>query len=47
MFSMFSIITYVEVTKTYRLNETILLYTININPWLQKDFHVYKFLQEF
>ena len=31
----------------YRLNETILLCTININPWLQKDFHVYKFLHEF
>ena len=31
----------------YRLNEAILLCTININPWLQKDFHVYKFLHEF
>ena len=31
----------------YRLNETILLCTINVNPWLQKDFHVYKFLHEF
>ena len=31
----------------YRLNETILLCTININPWLQKDFHVYNFLHEF
>ena len=30
----------------YRLNKTIPLCTININPWLQKDFHVYKFLHE-
>ena len=44
---MFSTITYVVGTKMYRLNETILLCTININPWLQKDFHVYKFLHEF
>ena len=44
---MFSSITYVVGTKMYRLNETILLCTININPWLQKDFHVYKFLHEF
>ena len=29
---------YVVGTKMYRLNETILLCTININPWLQKDF---------
>ena len=43
---MFSTITYVVGTKMYRLNETILLCTININPWLQKDFHVYKFLHE-
>ena len=35
---MFSTITYVVGTKMYRLNETILLCTININPWLQKDF---------
>ena len=44
---MFSTITYAVGTKMYRLNETILLCTININPWLQKDFHVYKFLHEF
>ena len=44
---MFSTITYVVDTKMYRLNETILLCTININPWLQKDFHVYNFLHEF
>ena len=44
---MFSTITYVVGTKMYRLNETILLCTININPRLQKDFHVYKFLHEF
>ena len=44
---MFSTITYVVGTKMYRLNETILLCTININPLLQKDFHVYKFLHEF
>ena len=44
---MFSTITYVVGTKMYRLNETILLCTININPWLQKDFHVYNFLHEF
>ena len=44
---MFSTITYVVGTKMYRLNETILLCTININTWLQKDFHVYKFLHEF
>ena len=44
---MFSTITYVVGTKMYRLNETILLFTININPWLQKDFHVYNFLHEF
>ena len=44
---MFSTIAYVVGTKMYRLNETILLCTININPWLQKDFHVYKFLHEF
>ena len=44
---MFSTITYVVGTKMYRLNETILLCTILINPWLRKDFHVYKFLHEF
>ena len=44
---MFSTITYVVGTKMYRLNETIFLCTININPWLQKDFHVYNFLHEF
>ena len=44
---MFSTITYVVGTKMYRLNEAILLCTININPWLQKDFHVYKFLHKF
>ena len=44
---MFSSIIYVVGTKMYRLNETILLCTININSWLQKDFHVYKFLHEF
>ena len=44
---MFSTITYVVGTKMHRLNETILLCTININPWLQKHFHVYKLLHEF
>ena len=44
---MFSTITFVVGTKMNRLNETILLCTININPWLQKDFHFYKFLHEF
>ena len=44
---MFSTITYVVGTTMYRLNETILLCTIKKNPWLQKDFHVYKFLHEF
>ena len=44
---MFSTITYVVGTKMYRLNETILLCTININPWLQKDIHVYTFLHKF
>ena len=45
---MFSTITYYVVgTKMYRLNGKILSCTININPWLQKDFHVYKFLHEF
>ena len=44
---MFSTITYVVGTKMYRLNETILLCTINMNRWLQKDFHVYNFLHEF
>ena len=44
---MFSTITYVVGTKMYRLNEKILLCTIKLNPWLQKDFHVYNFLHEF
>ena len=44
---MFSTITYVVGIKMYHLNETILLCTININPWWQKDFHVYNFLHEF
>ena len=44
---MFSTITYVVGTKMHRLNEIMLLCTININPWLQKDFHVYNFLHEF
>ena len=44
---MFSTITNVVGTKMYRLNETILLCTININPWLQRTSMFTNFLHEF
>ena len=38
---MFSTKTYVLGTQNDRVNETVLLNTNNLKPWLQKCFHVY------